>query len=185
MNRIITVVLAAIIMLLGITHTTQAQSCPANSCSLSFSASVSIASTLSCSVTRSSLDFGNHFRGEGHIGSTEANALRARCVLDPSIGTIDVSWNLPSVLSDGRGHTLPISFGAESLRIYDCDGSCGVAQGTNPSVPRSFNVTSGFATLALGENGPGIPAGEVSVDLTNATAAGTYTGIVTATVALR
>jgi hypothetical protein len=165
MNRIITTMLAAIIMLLGITHTTQAQSCPANSCSLSFSASVSIASTLSCSVTRSSMDFGNHFRGEGHIGSTEANALRARCVLDPSVGTIDVSWTLPTVLSDGAGHTVPISFGTESLRIYDADGSVGTVQGSNPSVPRSFNVTSGFATIALGENGPNDPAGEVSVNL--------------------
>ena len=186
MTRTITTLLAAVVMLLGITRNTQAQSCPANSCSLSFSASVSISSMLSCSVTRPSLNFGSHFKSEGSVGSNETNALRARCTIDPQNGTVDVSFQLPSVLTRvGGTETLPITFGNESLRLYDCDGCGTVPQGSNPATPRSFTITSGFLTVALGENGPGEPAGEVSVNLANATAAGSYVGTITAVVALR
>jgi hypothetical protein len=187
MSRIITTMLAAVVMLLGITRTTQAQGCTGNSCQLQFSASVTVQSMISCSVTRPSFDFGSHLKTEGSIGSNENNHVRARCTIDPSNGIVDVSFpTLPASLTRvGGSETVPITYGTESLRLYDCDGSCGTVQGSNPATPRSFTITSGFLTLALGENGPNDPAGEVKVNLANAQAAGTYTAVITAQVALR
>jgi hypothetical protein len=160
--------------------------CAGNTCTFTLNASISISSTISCAATRTLMDFGNHFKGEGHIGSTEANHLRIECAVDPQNGTVDVSFTLPSVMTrNGGTETLPIAFGSESLRLYDCATSCGTPQGSDPHTPRTFNITSGHLVAAIGENGPGLPQGEVSVDLSSATAAGTYTAQITAVVALR
>jgi hypothetical protein len=185
MNRITLTLLAVFALLCGST-TAQAQSCPANSCQLSFNANVTVQSMISCSVTRGTLNFGSHFKTEGIVSLDETTAGRARCTIDPRNGVVDVSFQLPSVLTRvGGSETLPIIFGSESLRLYDCDGCGTVPSGRDPSLAQSVTITSGFLTIALGENGPGQPAGEVSVNLSNASAAGSYTGFITATVALR
>jgi hypothetical protein len=185
-TRITFTIVAVLALLFGATRSATAQSCPANQCQLQFSASVSISSVLSCAVTRGSMNLGNHFRSEGKVSADETTALRARCTIDPANGIVDVSFTLPSVLTRvGGTETLPITFGTESLRLYDADGSVGTVQGVNPAMPQSKTIASGFLTIAVGENGPNDPNGEVSVDLTNAAAAGAYTATITATVALR
>jgi hypothetical protein len=185
LHRISLTLLVAFALLCGSTRA-QAQACPNNVCPLSFTANVTVQSMISCSVTRGTMDFGSHFKTEGKVSLNETTAGRARCTIDPRNGVVDVSFQLPSVLTrNGGSETVPIVFGTESLRLYDFDGSQGTMHASNPALPTSFTVTSGFLTLALGENGPNDPAGEVSVDLTNASAAGSYTGFITATVALR
>ena len=175
-----------IMMLIVGTRPVQAQACPANSCQLQFSVAAAVSSTLSCSVTKGVMDFGTHFRSEGLIGSTEANQLRVLCTVDPKNGTVDVSFpTLPDHLDGPNGATLPLLYGSESLRLYDANGSVGQAQGTDPHNPVSFNITSGFLTAALGENGANAPTAEVSVDFSNATAAGGYSGTIVMQVALR
>jgi hypothetical protein len=187
MNRITLMLVALFALLLGTTSTLQAQAqCPANSCSLSFSASVTVQSIISCSVIRGSLNFGSHLKSEGKVSLDETTAGLARCTIDPSNGVVDVSFTLPSSLTRSGGtETVPITFGNESLRLRDCDCYGSIVQGVNPAVGQSKSITSGFMTLALGQNGPNDPAGEVSVNLSSAPAAGTYTGFITATVALR
>lgn len=186
MHRITTTLIALALLTIAATSTTQAQSCPANTCQLQFSASVSVQSMISCTVTRGSMNLGSHFKTEGFVSADETTALRAVCTIDPHNGIADVSFQLPSVLTRvGGSETLPIIFGTESLRLYDCNGCGTVPQGVNPALAQSKTITSGFLTIALGENGPNDPAGEVKVDLSNASAAGTYTATITATVALR
>jgi hypothetical protein len=186
MKHRITLLLVALLALLFGSTSAQAQTCPANQCSLGFTTSVTVQSLISCSVTRASLNFGSHFKSEGKASLDETTSGAARCTIDPSNGIVDVSFTLPSVLTrTGGTETVPITFGTESLRLRDCDCMGSVVQGVNPAVANSKAITSGFLTLALGQNGPNDPAGEVSVLLSSATAAGTYTGFITATVALR
>jgi len=182
MNRITFLLVALLVLCVGTTSTLQAQTPQ----SLAFTTSVTIGSTISCAVLRGNMDFGSHFKSEGVASLSELTSGRARCVIDPSNGIVDVSFILPSVLTrTGGSETLPITFGNQSLRLYDCDGCGQVPDGVNPAVANSKTITSGFLTIALGENGPNDPSGEVSVNLSAATKAGSYTGFITATVALR
>lgn len=182
-SLMLTVVLA---LLFGALSTTEAQACPGNVCPLGFDAAVTVQSVISCSVVRASLDFGTHFKSEGKASIDETNAGLARCTIDPQNGIVDISFTLPSVLTRVGGiETIPITFGNESLRLRDCDCYGSVVQGVNPAVAQPFTIASGFLTLALGQNGPNDPSGEVSVDLASASASGRYTGFITATVALR
>jgi hypothetical protein len=114
----------------------------------------------------------------------ELTSGRILCTTDAG-NHVSVSFTLPASLSDGQGHTVPLEFGAESARLYDCAGSCGGSvQGFNPATGfTSFLSNSGNVTLTLGENGPGGQAQGVFVDLTGARA-GVYTGTITATIAL-
>jgi hypothetical protein len=101
---------------------------------------------------------------------------------------VDISFpTLPANLTrTGGTEVVPIAYGVESARAYDCDGSCGPVIGFAPAAGLAgFAISSGVLTLALGENGPNLNETEVRVDISNAAAAGTYTGVITAQVALR
>jgi hypothetical protein len=188
MNRIFLTVLAVFALLFGVTSEARAQGCTDNVCPLQFSASVTVESMISCTVTRPSFDFGSHLKSAGTLGSNENNHVRARCTIDPANGIVDISFpTLPASLTrTGGTETVPILYGGESARAYDCDGSCGPVLGFNPATGASgFAIASGVLTLALGENGPNLPDTEVRVDISNAQAAGTYAAVLTAQVALR
>ena len=185
LRKIILALFAIITMVFVSASPVQAQGCAANSCQLSFSASLSISSVLSCNVTRAAMNLGNHFKSENKVSADETTAPRAICQIDPQNGIVDVTFTLPSVLTGPGGATLPITFGTESLRLYDCNNCGQVPQGVNPALPQTKTITSGYLTIAVGENGPNDPAGEVSVDVSHATVAGAYSATILATVALR
>ena len=185
LHRITLLLVALFALFVGTTSTLQAQ-CAGNTCSATFHASVVIQPIMSCTTLKDNLDFGTHLKSEGKASLSELTSGRVRCVIDPANGVVDITFVLPSVLTRvGGTQTLPITFGNESLRLYDCDGNCAVPQGVNPAVAQSKTITSGFLTLALGENGPNDPAGEVSVNLSSAQSAGTYRGDITLQIALR
>lgn len=178
--------LSAVIFALSLLTTpVQAQACTGTSVSqdCTWNASVTVMATLSCSVTQH-FSFGSWPSSIGTVSANETNSGRLLCTTDPG-NRVNVSFLLPSTLSDGLGHTVPITFGNESARLYDANGSAGVVTGFDPALGfTGFQSNSGFITLALGENGPNQPAAEVAVNLTGA-AAGTYTGQIVATIVLQ
>jgi hypothetical protein len=183
MKRLITL-LAALVLSFG-TREARAQACTGSGVSqdCTWNATVTVMATLSCAVTQH-FTFGSWPSSAGSVSGNETNTGRLRCTTDPG-NSVQVSFTLPASLSDGLGHAVPINFGNESARAYDADGSAGLPRVFNPALgTTAFPVSSGVLTLTVGENGPNSPAAEVSVNLTGA-AAGTYTGVIVATIALQ
>lgn len=187
MSRSFTLTLAAAVLAL-VTYTTPvAAQCSGTSVSQScnVTAQVVVQATLSCVVNRN-FDFGSHPSAIGVVGSDENNHGRITCTTDPG-NLVNVSFTLPASLSDGAGHTVPLTYGNEAGRLYDGTGG-GAFTAFNPAVGFvGFTVGSGTMTLALGENGANQTFSEVSVNLSSA-AAGTYTtgaSPIVATIALQ
>jgi len=189
LHRITLLVVALVAILFGRPSALQAQSCANATCPLQFAASVTVASSINCSVIRPSFDFGNHFKAEGTLASNGSNYVSARCTIDQSNGVMDVSFpTLPANLTRvGGSETVPITYGNLSLRLYDCDGNCGNILLGDPAVSTTVPITSGFLTFTLGDpmGSTGNATREVRVNIANAQAAGTYTAVITAQVALR
>lgn len=182
MSRIITL-LAALVLLFGTTEL-RAQGCSGTSVSqdCTWTAQVTVQATLSCSVVRS-FAFGSWPSSIGSVGSNENNHGRLRCTTDPG-NSVNISFTLASSLTNGA-FSVPVTYGDESARAYDCDGSCGPVRTFNPATGTiGFPISSGVLVLALGENGANQQFSEVSVNLSGA-AAGTYQGVIVATIALQ
>jgi hypothetical protein len=185
MKRFIPIALFAGLALFATPERAEAQACTGTSVTqnCTWTATVSVMATLSCTVTQH-FNFGSWPSSVGSVAANETNSGRLRCTTDPG-NHLNISFALASSLSDGLGHTVPIIYGNESARAYDCDGSCGPVFGFNPSVGTTgFLVNTGVLTLTLGENGPNQEAAEVKVNLLGA-AAGTYSGTIVATVILQ
>ena len=184
MSRIATLTLAALLVL-GVSPKVQAQACAGTSVSqtCAWSATVTVQAVLSCAVTQN-FDFGSHPSSVGSVEGNETNTGRIVCSTNPG-SAVNVSFTLPNTLSDGHGHTVAITYGTGSARLYPCATSCGTPVEFSPANGFvGFATASGNVLLALGENGPNDPSAGVFVNLAGA-AAGTYTGTITATIALQ
>jgi hypothetical protein len=163
----------------------QAQACSGTSVSASctWTASITVQAVLSCSVLQH-FAFGSHPSSVGTVAGVETNTGRIRCQTNPG-SALNVSFTLPTVLTNGP-FSVPISFGTESARLYAADGSSGPVTAFNPATGfTGFQVSAdGVAVLALGENGPNNEAAEVVVNIAGA-AAGTYSGVIVATIVLQ
>jgi hypothetical protein len=190
-TRLFVSLIAALVLLVGASRQASAQdTCVNNVCPLTFSSAITVRATISCAVVRPAFDYGSHFRSEGRLYSNSTNFVEARCTIDPKDGVVDISFpNLPSVLTrEGGTETVPLLYGVESLRVYDCLDCANPAVRTNinPAAGGSHTITSGALRFALGENGDfGDEFASIGVDITNAAKAGRYVGTITAQIALR
>jgi hypothetical protein len=185
MHRI--TILAAALLVAAIPTRADAQcSGSASLQSCDWSASVTVTPFLTCTVDvhGNAFNFGAHPRTAGELHSSESNQIDFTCQIDPP-GQVSVSFTLPSVLTRvGGTETVPISYGVESARLYDGNQRQNIGLSFHPSTSVLFTPTTGILDITLGENGPNIPEAAVIVNISNASATGTYTGVGTVTIAI-
>lgn len=126
------------------------------------------------------LDFGSRTSGS-IVHSSDIGAFASWDVSLAAAGNYSVSFSLPSTLQGPGGALVPISFGSTAasspqvmppLNIWD------------PSVPLGVSGPAGaLFTVELGKDALNNGTGDATVNLSGA-AAGSYTGLITLTVAV-
>lgn len=93
---------------------------------------------------------------------------------------VQVDFVLPSTLSDGAGHSIPVTFEPTSGRIQVLGLTVDVF---DPVAGITFTPTESTFFVFLGEDGTGTGNGDVELDLTGAAPA-VYSGVITMTVTI-
>jgi hypothetical protein len=148
--------------------------------SFDWTASVTITPFLSWTVT-SNLAYGAHFATEGSLRSGMSNHAELACTTDPG-NSFSASFVLPSTLARvGGGGSVPITYEAESARLYDGGANELVF---NPSTGTTgFISASGILNLQLGH---GLRSGSQDAVVVNLAGApsGSYSGVITVTLSI-
>lgn len=130
------------------------------------------------------LSFGTHFAAAGIV---ENQGGDVEWLIDGPVGaTVELSFTqLPGVLEDGVGNSLPVQYGSTSMSVWCDDGAGNVtAVNTRPEFGAVCLLDQNGSGLVELGNGLGGSPGRVSVDLTGAPD-GTYTGTIELTAIIR
>jgi hypothetical protein len=153
------------------------QAAAQNSRSASIQASVMIEGLSITVVAVNDLLFGTHFASAGAVRQQQAGQW---IVEANTPSTVDLTISLlPSELSDGAGHSVPLSYGSQSLFAECVFDAIAVA---SPTVGIAACPISGPSEVLLGHSPSA--EGSVVVDLAGAPP-GTYTATIELTATIR